>query len=580
MGTAARSINPLLLFSNRLLTGYHCCCLWVSFRAQNCCHYSTSTSYTTTADKENVESPTQFLKFVREQCRSGSIRNLDSAIGFFQRMVRMHPLPSIVDFTQLLSAIARMKHYSTPGGSWVLCVGKNFETRLSARPNYSKYSCQGLCLQGKIAEAVKLVDEMENKGYKPNAVTYGAIINGLCKRGETSVAVGLLRKMEEANFELNVVLYSTVIDSLCKDKLVTEALNLASEMKCKGIHPNLVTYNSLIQGLCNLGKWKETENHARCANIQHLGAALGKKGMVSEAKEVLDVMIHKGIEPNVVTYSSLIDTFGKEGLITKAKEVFDVMIHKGIEPNMRQRLYREMSRCRIIPDLVTHNTLIGGLCRVGRPQAAVELLRKMLQFGQHPDHQTYAILLDGLCKNKLLTQAMTLFQQMEDKKLELPIVVYNILIDGMCDAGKLTTARELFYSLPTKDLTNHQGKRACQWQVVFPLLIGISLNTDHSKLMNPWGRGCQRQNADHPRFEEPLGEEFVSILSFTEILMSHWEMEGRVELDNYILITSTSIEGLCKRKLKRACGFFAWVDPPMCEHGKRVLRRMRERQER
>ncbi|KAB1210103.1 hypothetical protein CJ030_MR6G003931 [Morella rubra] len=33
-------------------------------------------------------------------------------------------------------------------------------------------------------------------------------------------------------------------------------------------------------------------------------------------------------------------------------------------------------------------------------------------------------------------------------------------------------------------------------------------------------------------------------------------------------------------KLKHACGFFAWVDPPMCEHGKRVLRRMRERQER
>ncbi|KAB1227145.1 hypothetical protein CJ030_MR1G027736 [Morella rubra] len=33
-------------------------------------------------------------------------------------------------------------------------------------------------------------------------------------------------------------------------------------------------------------------------------------------------------------------------------------------------------------------------------------------------------------------------------------------------------------------------------------------------------------------------------------------------------------------KIKRACEFFAWVDPPMCEHGKRVLKHMRDRQER
>ncbi|KAB1224476.1 hypothetical protein CJ030_MR2G016365 [Morella rubra] len=195
MGTAAKSLNPLLLFSNRLLTGYHYCCLRISFRAQNYCHYSTATSNTTTPDEENVESPTQFLKSLREQCRSRNIRNLDSAIKFFDRM-------------------------------------------------------------GKIIEAVKLVDEMENKSYKPNAVTYGTIINALCKSGETSVAVGLLRKMEQANFELNVVLYNTIIDSLCKDRLLTEALDLSSKMICKGIHPDLVTYNSLIQGLCNDGRWK------------------------------------------------------------------------------------------------------------------------------------------------------------------------------------------------------------------------------------------------------------------------------------------------------------------------------------
>ena len=68
------------------------------------------------------------------------------------------------------------------------------------------------------------------------------------------MAIRLLRKMEEGDFELDLTACSTIINSLCKDRLVTEALNILSEMMSKGIQPNLVTYNSLIQGLCNFGQ--------------------------------------------------------------------------------------------------------------------------------------------------------------------------------------------------------------------------------------------------------------------------------------------------------------------------------------
>jgi pentatricopeptide repeat protein len=49
---------------------------------------------------------------------------------------------------------------------------------------------------------------MEKIGYKPNAVTYGRIMNSLCKIGKTNDAIGLFRKMEERNLELDVVMYS------------------------------------------------------------------------------------------------------------------------------------------------------------------------------------------------------------------------------------------------------------------------------------------------------------------------------------------------------------------------------------
>jgi hypothetical protein len=59
-----------------------------------------------------VETRTGFLNSVRDQCQSGSLRNLDDALGCFDWMIHLHPLPCIVDFNQLLSVIAKMKHFS------------------------------------------------------------------------------------------------------------------------------------------------------------------------------------------------------------------------------------------------------------------------------------------------------------------------------------------------------------------------------------------------------------------------------------------------------------------------------------
>ena len=49
---------------------------------------------------------------MRDECKAGSFSNVDHAIDLFDTMLHMRPLPSILDFTLLLNAIARMKHYS------------------------------------------------------------------------------------------------------------------------------------------------------------------------------------------------------------------------------------------------------------------------------------------------------------------------------------------------------------------------------------------------------------------------------------------------------------------------------------
>jgi len=118
MGTAAKSTNSLAFFFNHLLNHTRYFHFRVSLNAQNfyycpCRSFSATSANTTSSGRDIVESPDQFLQSVRDRCRSRSLRNLDDALGLFDRMLHIRPLPSLMDFTQLLIAIARMKRHST-----------------------------------------------------------------------------------------------------------------------------------------------------------------------------------------------------------------------------------------------------------------------------------------------------------------------------------------------------------------------------------------------------------------------------------------------------------------------------------
>ncbi|XP_065626939.1 putative pentatricopeptide repeat-containing protein At1g12700, mitochondrial [Quercus suber] len=278
-----------------------------------CYHSTLTTTITRRKNSHQKQNQNQFLQSVRDKCKSGSLRNVDHALDLFDTMLHMHPLPFIGDFTLLLGAVARMKHYSLPISlikqmesfgispnvysltilincfchlyrvDFEFCVLATI-LKLGYHPNSVILNTlvKGLCLQGNIVGAVRLVEDMEKIRYQPDEITCGTILNGLCKIGETDMAIRLLRKIEE---------------NLCKDILVIEALNLLPEMKSKGIQPNVVTYTCLIQGLRNFGRWRE-------------------------ATTLLNEMTQRKAMPNLQTFSILVDTLCKEGMLTKANEVF------------------------------------------------------------------------------------------------------------------------------------------------------------------------------------------------------------------------------------------------------------------
>ncbi|KAK8562613.1 hypothetical protein V6N12_010687 [Hibiscus sabdariffa] len=166
-------------------------------------------------------------------------------------------------------------------------------------------------------------------------------IHEACQIGDTDRAVRFLRLMEERGFKPDVVASGTVIDCLCKNGLLNEALDLFSELKrvdaaCKllgkmlasGLVSSQVTCLILLDGLCKNGKLKE-------------------------ALKIFQVMRNSGLELDIIFYTILIDGLCKSGQIEGAKELFHELSVKGLKP-----------------DIYTYTIMINEFCKVGLPDEA------------------------------------------------------------------------------------------------------------------------------------------------------------------------------------------------------------------
>ncbi|GAB4855488.1 hypothetical protein Ancab_024107 [Ancistrocladus abbreviatus] len=111
-----------------------------------------------------------------------------------------------------------------------------------------------------------------------------------------------------------------------------------------------------------------------------------------------------------------------------------------------------MSPKGLTPDIVTYSTLIQGSYKAKKPQLALQMFTEMQASGLTPDCITHAVLMEGLCKSGQLDKAMTILEKCEKKRLPFNIIIYNILIDGLFEAGRHSSAVELFSSLPNKNL--------------------------------------------------------------------------------------------------------------------------------
>jgi pentatricopeptide repeat protein len=82
-------------------------------------------------------------------------------------------------------------------------------------------------MKGDIKDALRVRDEMMNKGFNPTLMTYNALIQGLCKNGQGDDAEILMKEMVEKGITPDDSTYILLIEGLTTEDERTAAADAA-----------------------------------------------------------------------------------------------------------------------------------------------------------------------------------------------------------------------------------------------------------------------------------------------------------------------------------------------------------------
>lgn len=370
-------------------------------------------------------------------------QRLDVAFATLRQMAEHNVSPDVVSFNVLISCCVRV-------GS--VDIALNILSRMKdwqIQPDIYSYNSviNGLRKSNMLDEAFELVAQMEREsrsaegsivenglGVAPDLVTYNTLLSALAAmdRPHFERAVRVKNHMEQRGLHCNEVSYNALMAAAAKSDRVEEAFEVYDEMISRGLKPNCECFTTLIT-LCGranlLDKAFQVHEHMLASDIKPnvitynalLTACRGcGDGDVDRALDLLEVMRNTPrCDPDVITYSTVIDVLGRNERFDEMKRLFKQMQEEGIKPN-----------------LVTYTSMIAAMTRTSRLEEAIRILQDMERHGVQPNVYTFSSLINGAAKRGDFDSAMEILDMMRSKGVRPSSITYTMLLQLAMKIGK------------------------------------------------------------------------------------------------------------------------------------------------
>ncbi|KAF8072806.1 jmj4 [Scenedesmus sp. PABB004] len=281
------------------------------------------------------------------------------------------------------------------------------------------------------------------------------------------------------------------------------ALELVNEMRGRRVPLNTHTYSAMLNVCIKAGELElalDVFNEARSVQTRRRSRArAGGRGREGAARAARSrgagvarraQMLAEGLQPNLVTFNTLLEVYAKRGMWREAVGVLDTLEQqvrarpraaprrragpgrsRASAPRRRaaQRLVPEprtfnivMNACnaagqhasciavhgrmvgaKVPPTVGTYNAVVLAHCKLEQPSSAQALFSEMPRAGCMPTHTTFITLLQSAEAHGQAAVAVSLLEQMSALSLRLTPQCYAAAIGACAAAGQLATARRL-----------------------------------------------------------------------------------------------------------------------------------------
>ncbi|KDP32906.1 hypothetical protein JCGZ_13687 [Jatropha curcas] len=261
------------------------------------------------------------------------------------------------------------------------------------------------------------------------------IINNMSNPETALLALRFFR--ERLKFSKEVILYNVTMKVFRKCKDLDSAEKLFDEMIDRGVQPDNVTFSTMLS----------------CARMSY---------MPNKAVEWFEKMPSFGVNPDDVTYAAMIDAYGRAGNVEMALSLYDrartekwridavtfstlIKIY-GVSGNFDGCLnvYEEMKAVGAKPNLVVYNTLLDAMGRAKRPWQVKSIYKDMIDNGFTPNFATYAALLRAYGRARYGQDALNVYREMKEKNMNLTAILYNTILAMCADLGFVNEALKIF----------------------------------------------------------------------------------------------------------------------------------------
>uniref|UniRef100_A0A2P2IYJ0 Pentatricopeptide repeat-containing protein At2g26790 n=1 Tax=Rhizophora mucronata TaxID=61149 RepID=A0A2P2IYJ0_RHIMU len=366
-----------------------------------------------------------YTTLIRGYCLKG---RLIDAVKLLEEMKENGLNPDVITYNILADGFSRNGHTHM-----VLNLLHYMEAQ-GLKPNTVTHNMiiEGFCIGGKVEDAEIFLDNLEDKCLE----NYSALVSGYCEANQTDEAFELFIRLSKQGHIIKENSCLKLLSNLCMEGDNHKALFLLETMLALEVNPYKIMYSKVIGALCRAGEMKKA---------QHIFDIMVSSGVIDlvtytmmingycrvnclrEGYDLLQDMENRGIKPDVITYTVLLDSC--------LKQSSDSMKRK---EKISKAFWREMKDMDIQVDVICYTVLIDSHCKANNIKEALSLFDDMIDRGIQPDTVTYTALLSGYCRVGDIDKAVLLFSEMLHKGILPDDHTFSTLRHGVLKARRVT----------------------------------------------------------------------------------------------------------------------------------------------